>query len=176
MGQIIRLPMPSAAYPDAAAGLDRAGCALLLAVRLRVAGFRLRADPLPRPGEAMATAGARDAAFAVDRLMAVIVRSARRPMAVLCPRCPGLSGDEKEVPGAASLARAGDSRMAERALRAALLSAPGAEFALAPLQGLGELFAGARLFLRRRTLADAGGVPVGEVESWLPPAATRSVR
>jgi hypothetical protein len=42
--------------------------------------------------------------------------------------------------------------LAERVLRTTLLSAQGAEFAIVPLTGLGELFAQARLFLCRRRL------------------------
>jgi hypothetical protein len=98
----------------------------------------------------MDTAGVHDAAFSVDRLMAVFVRTARRPIAVRCPRCPGLSEDERHLLHAASLVQAGDRKMAERALRTALLSAQGAEFALGPLQGLGDLFAEAKLLFRRR--------------------------
>jgi hypothetical protein len=175
MGQIVRLPFPSAAYPGAAAGLDRAECVLLLAVRWWVADFRHGVDPLPRIREAISNAGSHDAAFAVDQLMAVIVRSARRTVAINCPRCPGLSGDEKEVLNAAGLVQAGDAQMAERALRAALLSAPGAEFALGPLQGLGDLFAAARLFLRRRRLPGDGRPPADTAESWLPPATIKAI-
>jgi hypothetical protein len=175
MGQIVRLPLPPQAYPDAAAGLDRAECVLLLAVRWWVADFRFRADPLPRLREAMTTAGAHDAAFAVDHLMTVIVRSVRRPMTIHCPRCPGLSGDEKEVLNAASLVQAGNTQMAERALRVALLSAPGAEFALGPLQGLAELFTRARLFLRLRRLPDVRRDPLRRVDPWIPSATTESI-
>ena len=98
----------------------------------------------------MRSAGPREAAFSVDRLMAVIARTALRPVAIHCPRCPHLSRDETSVLYAASLVQAGESRTAERALRTALLSAPGAEFALGPLEGLGELFTRARLLFRRR--------------------------
>jgi hypothetical protein len=161
MGQIISLPPTSAAYPQAAARLGRAACVLRLAVRWRVTDFKPRADPLPRLRETMATAGARVAAFAVDQLIGVIARSARRPMTILCPRCSGLS----DLLGAASLAQAGDSQMAERSLRAALLSAPGAEFALVPLQEVVALFSDAQLFFRRRRLHDAGRAADGAAES-----------
>jgi hypothetical protein len=150
MGQIIRLPLPTREYPDDVTTLCPAETVLLLAVRWWVSDVRHRIDPLPRLCQAMHSAGAHDAAFAVDQLMAVLVRSARRPMEFHSPRCPGLSRDERDVLGAAGLAQSGEQQMAERALRAALLSAPGAEFALGSLQGLGDLFAGARLFFRRR--------------------------
>jgi hypothetical protein len=150
VGHIIRLFVPPAGYPDTSAALDPAECVLLIAIRWWVADFRQRNDPLPRLCEAMCTAGARDAAFSVDQLMAVFIRSARRPMAIHGPRCPGLSDDEKHLLSAARLVQGGESKMAERALRTALLSAPGAEFALGPLQSLGELFAEAKLFFVRR--------------------------
>ena len=175
MGLIIRLPLPPTAYPNSAADLDRAECVLLLAVRWWVADFREREDPLPRLLEAMGTAGAHDAAFSVDRLMTALIRFGRKPVTIHCPRCPDLSGDEKHILSAASLVQTGDSQIAEPALRTALLSAPGAEFALGPLQGLGELFTGARLFLRRRILPPADGAPIGEVEPWLAPETTKSI-
>jgi hypothetical protein len=155
MGQIIQLFVSPSGYPDISAALDPAECVLLIAIRWWVADFRQGNDPLPRLCQAMDTAGAHDAAFSVDQLMAVFIRSARRPIAIHCPQCRGLSADEKHLLHAASLVQAGESRLAERALRTALLSAQGAEFALGPLQGLGELFAQARLFFRRRRLAVA---------------------
>jgi hypothetical protein len=66
---------------------------------------------------------------------------------------------------AAHLAQAGDSHLAEKALRAALLSGQGAEFALGPLEGVGELFAQARLFFRRRRESAEDHAPV---EPWIP--------
>ena len=155
MGQIIRLPVSLTEYPDTSLALDTAECVLLIAIRWWVADLRERDDPLPRLCQAMDTAGAHDAAFSVDQLMAAVVRFARRPMAIHCPRCPALSADEKHLLKAARLVQAGDCKMAERALRTALLSAQGAEFALGPLQGLGELFAEARLFFRRCASPDA---------------------
>ena len=149
MGQVIPLPLPPAAHLDTAAALGPAECTLLIGIRWWVADFRQHDDPLPRLCQAMGTAGAHDAAFSVDQLMAVFIRAARRPMAIHCPRCPSLSEDEKHWLRAASLVQAGETKLAERALRTALLSAHGAEFALGPLQGVGELFAEARLFFRR---------------------------
>jgi hypothetical protein len=150
MGQIIRLPAASPAYPDNAAVLDASERALLAGIRCWVSGFRQRDDPLPDLCEAMGAAGVHDAAFSVDQLMAIFVRSSKRQIVIHCPRCPALSDDEKQLLNAASLAQAGESKMAERTLRTTLLSAQGAEFALGPLTGLGELFAEAKLFFRRR--------------------------
>jgi hypothetical protein len=168
MGQIIRLPVTPAGYPDTSAALNPAECVLLIAIRWWVADFRQHVDPLPRLCQAMGTAGAHDAAFSVDQLMAVFVRSARRPMAIHRPRCPGLSDDEKHLLNAARLVQASESKMAERALRTALLSAQGAEFALGPLWSLSELFAEAGLFFHQRKSPVDDGAPNEAVESWRP--------
>ena len=78
MGQIIRLPLIPAEYPDTSEALAAAEGVLLSAIRWWVADFRRRDDPLPRLCQtSWATAGAHDAAFSVDQLMAVFVRSAR---------------------------------------------------------------------------------------------------
>jgi hypothetical protein len=156
MGQVIRLPAPMPAYPDCAADLDRAECVLLIAIRWWAADHRQGTDPLPRLCEALNTAGAHDAAFSVDRLMATVARSARQPVVIHCPRCRALSLDEKHLLHAASLAQDGDAARAEKALRTALLSAQGAEFALGPLEGIAELFTKARLLLRKRAAPPAG--------------------
>jgi hypothetical protein len=86
----------------------------------------------------MDVAGAHDAAFSVDQLMAAVVRFAQRPVTIHCPRCPTLSEDEKHLLNAARLVQVGQSEIAERALRTALLSAHCAQFALGPLQGLSD--------------------------------------
>jgi hypothetical protein len=67
--------------------------------------------------------------------------------------------------------------MAERALRTALLSAQGAEFALGPLQGLSELFAEAKLFFhwRRSSAADVT-TPAGAVASRIPSEPRKTIR
>jgi hypothetical protein len=166
MGQVLRLDACSDGYPSTAAALETAETAFLHVLRGWVAAYRRREDPVPALCEMIDTAGARDAAFSVDRLMAVFARTVRRPIAIHCPPCPHLSDDEKCLLHAANLAQAGDRLLTERALRTALLSASGAGFALGPLDGLGGLFAKARLFLRRRWMAaenlapaDAVGVP-----------------
>jgi hypothetical protein len=150
MGQIIRLPVTAMSYPESSVDLETAECVLLIAIRWWGDAYRRGDNPMPRLHQGLEMAGTRDAAFSIDAMMAIIARTVRRPIAVHCPRCPRLSNDEKSLLHAASLAQAGDNHLAETALRTALLSAHGAEFALGPLQGLGELFAEARLFLRRR--------------------------
>jgi hypothetical protein len=155
MGQIISLDIRSASYPDNADALDFAETVLLRAVRSWMADWRLGNDPMAGLAAAMQAAGVRDAAFSIDQVMAVLARTAREPVAIHCPHCPGLSHHEKCLLHAASLAQAGASELAERTLRTALLSATGAEFCLGPLEGLARLFAQARLYFRRRQLAEA---------------------
>jgi hypothetical protein len=123
----------------------------------------------------MDTAGAYDAAFAVDQLMALFVRAARRSMAIHCPRCPDLSEDEKHLLHAARLVQAGETKMAERALRLALLSAQDAECALGPLESLGDLFTEARLIFRRRKPSDKGQASIAAVEPWIPAARAETI-
>jgi hypothetical protein len=98
----------------------------------------------------MDLAGAHDAAFSVDQLMAVFIRSARQSMTIKCPHCSDLSEDERYLLNVASLVQAGESKIAERLLRTALLSSQGVEFALGLLRRLGELFAEAKLTFQRR--------------------------
>jgi hypothetical protein len=150
MGQIIHFPVASMAYPDSASALDPSESALLGGIRCWLAAYRERDDPLPDLFREMGAAGVPDAAFSMDQLMAIVTHAARRPMTIHCPGGPALSDDEKQLLDAASLAQAGESKMAERALRIALLSAQGAERALGPLHGLGGSFAEAKLFFRRR--------------------------
>ena len=168
MGQVIHLAIPSGAYP----ATTDAESVFLLAVRWWVEDYRQGADPIPRLCETMRTAGAHDAAFAVDQLVAVVAHTVRQPISIHCPRCPHVSRDEAHLLHATSLVQAGESRMAERALRTALLSASGAEFALGPLQGLGELFTEARLFFRKRHVEETR--PPSDAV-WFPPAADRSL-
>ena len=150
MGQLIRFTAPSAAYPTTATLLDEAESALLRAIRRWAAAFRHDQDPLPWLRQDLHAAGAPDAAFSVNALMALVARTVQRPIAIHCPCCPGLSADEQHLLHAAALAQAGEAELAERALRTALLSAQGAEFALEPLDGLGKLFARAGLLFARR--------------------------
>jgi hypothetical protein len=163
MGQIIAFPVPPTAYSNVTADLDRAECVLLLAIRSWVESYKQGEDPLPRLCQGLQTAGAPDAAFSVDRLMALVARVVSRPIDIRCPRCRQLSVDEKHLLRAASLAQAGDSPLAEKVLRTTLLSAQGAEFAVGSLESLAELFDEARLFLSLRRLP-----PEDSRESWAP--------
>ncbi len=171
MGQVIHFPLPASDYPTRATDLDRAESLLLIAIRWWVAAMRTAEDPLPRLSQGLDMAGAREAAFSIDALMGVVARTARRMLTVHCPRCPNLSDDETQLLHAASLAQDGDSPAAERALRHALLSAQGAEFALGPLEGLGTLFTEASLLLRRRRPRETDPTRVAWAASWHPAAA-----
>jgi len=175
MGQVIRLPALPPPYPDHSADLDPGECVLLIAIRWWVADHCHGTDPLPRLCEALETAGAHEAAFPVDRLMTVVARTVRRPIAIHCPRCPKMSDDERVLLHSASLAQAGDGPRAEKALRTALLSAQGAEFALGPLESLGELFATARLLCRRRSAPVTGDVTPQIIVLCLPSSPSKTV-
>ena len=59
---------------------------------------------------------------------------------------------KKRLLQAASLVQVGKNSLAERALRAALLSAAGAEFIIGPLEELAELFYEAGLLFCRRSM------------------------
>ena len=54
--------------------LDPASCVLLIAIRWWVTDFRERDDSLARLCQALDAAGAHDAAFSADQLMADVVR------------------------------------------------------------------------------------------------------
>jgi hypothetical protein len=168
MAQIIPFTPTLASYPTSTTLLDAAERAFLIAIRWWASAIRHGENPMPHLCRHFHTAGARDAAFSVDSLMAVVARTVRQPLATHCPHCPHPSTDETHLLHAASLVQTGESGLAERALRTALLSTSGAEFALGPLEGLGELFARARLlFSRRRSPADA--LPrAGAIETWAP--------
>jgi hypothetical protein len=166
MGQIVAFPIFPTPYPDLAAELGRADSLLLLAMRWWVEDGRMGADPIPRLRAALTHAGADDSVFLIDALMAVVARTGRRPVTVNCPRCPHVSADEKHLLHAASLTQAAHGKLAEKALRTALLSAEGAAFAVGELEGLGDLFAKVRLFFARRTVPDDNSR-----EPWSPPAA-----
>jgi len=168
MGQLIEFPAVVAAYPSAAAKLERPECLLLAAIRWWVVDHIRGTDPLPRLSRSMYAVGAHDAAFSIDRLMSVVARAVRRPIAIHCPLCGAVSEDEKHLLHAASVAQSGPSDVAERALRTALLSGQGAEFALGPLMGLGQLFAQAGLLFRRRLAAPRGPEHAQRIEAWAP--------
>jgi hypothetical protein len=175
MGTIIRLPVRLTEYPDTTTALEPAECVLLIAIRWWVEAFRRDEDPLPRLQHGLEIAGAREAAFSVDAVMAIVARTVRRPASIHCPRCRNLSDDEKHLLHAASLVQAGDSDLAEKTLRRALLSALGAEFALGPLQGLGELLAGAKILLCRRKPPAEACPPADTMQSWDPYAPPQQI-
>jgi hypothetical protein len=109
-------------YPTATEALDPAGSVLLLGLRWWGADMKQGHDPLVRLRQATDIAGAPDAAYSVDYLMGVVLRTARRPIQIGCPRCPRLSRDEQRLIHAAGLAQAGETSQAEGALRAGMLS------------------------------------------------------
>jgi len=156
-------------YPTAAEALDSAECVFLIALRWWVAEVKQGIDPLPRLHQGLSAAGAPDAAYSMDQFMRVIARTARRPIDVGCPRCPHLTHDEQRLLHAASLAQAGETARVEEVLRTSMLSPSGAEFALGPLEGLGELFAGVDLIFRLRSLSDDHDPIGGDVQAWMPP-------
>jgi hypothetical protein len=169
MGQIVAFPAPPTPYPDLTADLDKAECVLLVAIRSWVACYREGEDPIPHLCQGLETAGAHDAAFSIDRLMALVARVVTRPVDIRCARRPQVSLDEKHLLRAASLAQSGDSGLAEKALRTTLLSAQGAEFAVGSLEDLGELFRQARLMLSRRRLLLGDQDGGDDRQAWSPP-------
>ncbi|HET7880373.1 MAG TPA: hypothetical protein VFL55_05765 [Acetobacteraceae bacterium] len=168
MGQLIEFPAVAAAYPSLAARLERPECVLLAAIRWWVMDHIRGTDPLARLCRSMDTLGAHAAAFSIDRLMSVVARTVLRPIEIHCPLCGAVSEDEKHLLRAASLAQSGPGVIVERALRTALLSAQGAEFALGPLEGLGELFGRAGLLFRRRLAAPCCPEHAECVGAWAP--------
>jgi hypothetical protein len=171
MAQIIAFPTQPTPYPDETEDLGTADGLLLLAMRWWVEDYRANADPIPRLRTALHNAGAHNAAFPIDSLMTTVSRVARRTVDMHCPLCPNLSDDEKHLLCAASLVQANNAPSAEKALRAALLSADGARFAVEALEDLTQLFTKARLFFARRV------PPVPRLDAddtrqaWSPPAA-----
>ncbi len=167
MGQIISFPAQPTPYPSLATELATADCVLLLAMRWWVEDYKAGADPVPRLQQALENAGATEAAFSIDSLMSIVARTGRRPIAVHCPRCPNLSGDEKQLLHAASLTQACNGTLACKALRTALLSAEGAAFAVGALEGIGELFGAARLFFARLA-SPSLALDDDDLEAWAP--------
>ena len=148
MGQVIAFRPYPKRDPDRAA--DVAESILLGASRSYVEVSCIGDDPIPRLRQELVAVGLDDAAFPIDAFMAVVARAARRPLRIYCPGCPDVSQDEKQLLHAASLVQSGSCRLAEKVLRMTLLSAEGAAFAIGPLEGLGELFRRAGLFLTQR--------------------------
>ena len=154
MGLIIPFPLERPAGAGLVAALDVAERTLLAGLRAWVAAFRRAEDPLPPLRAGFAAAGVAGAAGPVHALMAILARTARHIVEIRCPRCPHLSADEQRLLQAASLAQVGMGALAERVLRAAMLTAPGAEFALGPLQGVADIFAAAGLVFGRHLPPD----------------------
>jgi hypothetical protein len=171
MGRILPFPtrqLPS--YPAEVGDLATAEAVFLIALRCWVADRRQGADPLPRLRGDMSRAGAHDAAASsVDHMMRVIARSAWRQVEIGCPRCTNLTPDELCLLHAASLAQAGETGRAEACLHAAMLSRQGAEFAMGPIEGLGEIFSDAELVFPSRSLPALDGAAHAPVEAWMPP-------
>jgi len=173
MGQVITFPIHATQYPDYADDLDAVENLLLVAVRGGVGAYRRGEDPVPHACEALATAGMHDAAFSIDGLMSIVAGLVRRPVHIYCVKCPNLSHDEKQLLHAASLTQNGDLHLVEKVLRTTLLSAEGAAFAVGRLEGLGTLFARARLLLARRpSPVQSPDVDDGP-GSWSPPQSVR---
>jgi hypothetical protein len=169
MGRIMPFaPRILRGYPATTDALDEPELLLLLGLRCWVSDLRAAVDPLPRLHEAMAAVGAPDAAASLDMLMRVVARTARRPLGIGCPHCPRLAPDEQRLLHAARLAQGREAWLAEEALRTGLLSDVGAEFALGPLQGLGELLAAAGFRLWPRSLLELPESAAEGVMPWMP--------
>ncbi len=168
MGQIFHFPVQPTSYPNQSSDLATADCVLLLAMRWWVEDYKAGVDPVPRLQVALENAGATEAAFSIDSLMSIVARTGRRPIAVHCPRCPNLSGDEKQLLHAASLTQACNGTLAGKSLRTALLSAEGAAFAVGALEGIGELFGNARLFFARLATPGLTLDDDADLEAWAP--------
>lgn len=172
MGRIMPFaPRVLRGYPAAADALDEPEAVLLRCLRSWVADVRQGTNPLPRLRDAMA--GMADAAASLDMLMRVIARTAYRPVEIGCERCPRVAADEQRLLHATRLAQGREAWLAEEALRAGLLSDTGAEFALGPLQGLGEIFLEAGLRLRPRSLVEPADPAAASLSAWLPAPDTR---
>lgn len=156
MGRILPFaPRSLRGYPTAITALDPAESTFLLALRWWVADIRQWVDPMPRLREAMAKAGADDAADSVDQFMCVIARTAQRQIEMHAPRCTCLSADEMRLMHAARLAQGGDKAMATDRLAAGLMPTAAADFALGPLAGMGVLFRQAGLYFTPRAAPEA---------------------
>lgn len=167
MGRIMPFaPRVLRGYPNTVEALDPAETLLLIGLRGWLADQRQSRDPLPHLGETMAAAGIPPAAASLDMIMRVMARTARRPVLIGCPHCPRLTGDEQRLLHAARLAQGQEGGMATEVLRDSFLSDTGAEFALGPLQGLGELFLTVGLTLRPRLLASPPNLDPEDAAPW----------
>lgn len=132
---------------------------MLVSMRWWVRCYGQQECPLERLIQGMGRGGAPDAAYSINGLMWIVARTGQRPVDIRCPRCPSLSDDEAILLHAAWLTQEARTDLAERYLRAHLLTEAGAVFAIAPLEGLGTLFLRAGLsFGRRRSRIVRGSV------------------
>jgi hypothetical protein len=168
MGQVIAFPFQPVPYNNLTADLGSADRVLLAAIRTWVDASRDNVDPVPPLRQGLDAIGAHDAAFSIHAIMTAIARAVRRPVAIHHPRCPNLSGDEQRLLHAASLTQAGDRERAEKVLSATLLSTDSVAFVMGPLDGLGRLFAQARLFLSRRSPSNQDPMPDDDSLPWSP--------
>jgi hypothetical protein len=168
MTQIIRLPVRLAVYPETVQALDPPEHLLVMAIRTWLADYQNGNDPTLRLCDTMTAAGAPDAASSIDQFMTVAGRTAKRAIAIQCPRCRYVSPDEQCILHAASRAQHGDGQLAARALRTVLLSAVGAECAFDFVDTLAELFRFAGLRFRMRHLPIEKSSAEVVVEPWTP--------
>jgi len=145
--------------------LGKPDALLLLAMRWWVEERLAGRSALARLRGAMARADAADAAYSVDGLMEIILRTARRPVAMHGPRCHAVSGDERDMLRAAALAQSGYTDQAAQRL-GDMLAPSGVRFAIGPLAGLGQVFASAGLLL---------GVPRVMAVAWACAPASRAL-
>jgi hypothetical protein len=131
VNQIVPLPSLPGLTSIATANCQTAGCTLLLAIRQ----WRAACQDVGKAG----------VPGSPRTVMAAVARLAEDSVA---------SGG---ATGTADGTNSGLDRLAEKALRDILLSAPGGEFAPGPPDGTSALLSQARLFLTRRgTLRDGG--------------------
>jgi hypothetical protein len=138
------------AYPDRTAWLNAAERKFLIVMRWWVLGYRTDNDPVPRIYQSLKKSGAADAAFSLNRFLAVVAESAERPIEIRHPRCHQLSGDEKLLLFAVSSAQTGQRKLVRSAMREIWIAGGGIEQSLEPLEELSGLFADAGFrFIRR---------------------------
>ena len=167
MDRINKLAAVTMDYPETKDVLDTAERVFLLAMRRWVATRQRNGNALFHTRAVLASAGAADAAFPLDRFMALAALSTCRRVVTYCPCTPHLGQDEKLMLHSASLVQNGDSEESCRVLQTSILTLEGAVLALGPLEEMGEQFARSGLWFRRRTMPVVEpGFPVG-VESWI---------
>ncbi|TDH60819.1 hypothetical protein E2C06_20190 [Dankookia rubra] len=174
MGRAARIaPRNLYGYPDMVEKLEWAEAVLLCGLREWVGDLRRNADPMPRLHVRMTHAGVPLAAASLDMFLRIVARTADRPLGIGCPHCPWLATDEQQLLHIAWLVQDHQTRLAGGVLRSGLLSEIGAEFALGPLRGMGELFLAAGLaFTPRRLVGPSNVVGAGSM-SWPPTLTTR---